>query len=158
MRKTSRDKQQIFSPKQIVHSGLCIGCGMCVGEGQVRWFSIALANTSRAALGSGTAGLRASFPQGARSHRAPRLSLVLLTPADRAAQARRAECDELSWRRKMIYRARSLISKWSHRMSWLAARSGCRTLYINWARLMTTLHGRLAWSQGRFGKLLDKLG
>ena len=64
----------------------------------------------------------------------------------------------LSWRRKMIYRARSLISKWSHRMSWLAARSGCRTLYINWARLMTTLHGRLAWSQGRFGKLLDKLG
>ena len=33
MRKTSRDKQQIFSPKQIVHSGLCIGCGMCVGEG-----------------------------------------------------------------------------------------------------------------------------
>jgi coenzyme F420-reducing hydrogenase beta subunit len=64
----------------------------------------------------------------------------------------------LSWRRKMIYRARSFISKWSHRMNWLAARSGCRTLYINWARLMTTLHGRLAWSQGRLGKLLDKLG
>ena len=64
----------------------------------------------------------------------------------------------LSWRRKTIYRARSYISKWSHRMSWLAARSGCRTLYINWARLMTTLHGRLAWSQGRLGKLLDKLG
>jgi coenzyme F420-reducing hydrogenase beta subunit len=64
----------------------------------------------------------------------------------------------LTWRRKIVYRVRSLISQWSHRIGWLAARTGCRTLYIRWARSVATLYAGFAWSQGRIGKLLDKLG
>ena len=64
----------------------------------------------------------------------------------------------LTCRRKIVYRTRSFISKWSHPISWLAARTGCRTLYIRWARSVATLYAGFAWSQGRLGKLLDKLG
>jgi coenzyme F420-reducing hydrogenase beta subunit len=63
----------------------------------------------------------------------------------------------LTWRRKIVYRTRSFISKWSHRISWLAAWTGCRTLYIRWARFVATFHATFAWSQGRLGKLFDKL-
>jgi hypothetical protein len=65
---------------------------------------------------------------------------------------------KLAWRRKIVYRTRSFISKWSHLIAWLAARTGWRTLYIRWARWMATLYAGFAWSQGRVGKLLDKLG
>jgi coenzyme F420-reducing hydrogenase beta subunit len=64
----------------------------------------------------------------------------------------------LTWRRKIVYRTRSAISKWSHRVSWLAGWTGCRMLYIRWARLVATFHARFAWSQGRLGKVLNKLG
>ena len=65
---------------------------------------------------------------------------------------------KLTWRRKIVYRSRSFISKWSHPIAWLAARTGWRTLYIRWARLVATLYAGFAWSQGRVGKLLDKVG
>ena len=36
MRQISLKKPQIFSPQQIVQSGLCIGCGVCVSDGMGR--------------------------------------------------------------------------------------------------------------------------
>jgi hypothetical protein len=79
-------------------------------------------------------------------------------PPDRAAQTRNAEFKNLTWRRKVVYRIRNAISKWSHRMSWLAGGTGYRTFYIRWARLVATLYAEFAWSQGRLGRFLDRLG
>ncbi len=64
----------------------------------------------------------------------------------------------LTWRRKILYRTRSAISKWSHRISWLAGGTGYRKLYIRWARLVATFYAGFAWSQGRLGKFLDRFG
>jgi coenzyme F420-reducing hydrogenase beta subunit len=64
----------------------------------------------------------------------------------------------LTWRRKIVYRTRSAISKWSHRISWLAGGTGYRKLYIRWARLMANFYAGFAWSQGRLGKFLDRFG
>lgn len=64
----------------------------------------------------------------------------------------------LSLRRRLIYFMRYQISAWSHRMFWLARRLDRPLLYLRWARLaLSTYHG-LAYSRGRIGQIMDRLG
>lgn len=60
-------------------------------------------------------------------------------------------------RRKMIYRIRSLITAWSHRMFWLAQQTHIPALYTRWARLAVGVYHGLAYSRGRLGKLVDRV-
>ncbi len=61
-------------------------------------------------------------------------------------------------RRKLIYRMRFSISKWSHRLSWLADRTGKPVLYVGWAHAALKLYHGLAYGRGRVGKLAKRLG
>jgi hypothetical protein len=89
--------------------------------------------------------------------RGPRLSFVLRTPMDRAAEAHRAEFDEFDLAPKIVYRTRSAIGKMESARA-AGGKDGHRPLYIRWARLVATLYAGFAWSPGRLGKLLDELG
>jgi coenzyme F420-reducing hydrogenase beta subunit len=62
----------------------------------------------------------------------------------------------LPLRRKLVYRTRFVIARWSHRMFRLARRLHLPALYIGWARTMLRLYQSLAWSRGRLGSLLDR--
>jgi coenzyme F420-reducing hydrogenase beta subunit len=62
----------------------------------------------------------------------------------------------LPLRRKLVYRMRYAIARWSHRVFRLARRLHMPALYIGWARTMLRLYQSLAWSRGRFGSLLDR--
>lgn len=64
----------------------------------------------------------------------------------------------LSLRRKLVYFMRFQISAWSHRMFWLARRLGRPGLYVRWARLALSAYHGLAYSRGRIGKMIDRLG
>ena len=61
-------------------------------------------------------------------------------------------------RRKLIYRMRSLITVWSHRVFWLARRTGRPAIYTRWARTALTVYHGLAYSRGRLGELIVKWG
>ena len=64
----------------------------------------------------------------------------------------------LSARRKLIYRWRSWITAWSHRVFWCARLIRQPRLYIRWARLALTGYHALAYGRGRLGALLTRLG
>jgi len=64
----------------------------------------------------------------------------------------------LSTRRKLIYRSRSLITAWSHRVFWLARLIRWPGLYIGWTRLAATIYHGLAYSRGRLGALIERWG
>jgi hypothetical protein len=64
----------------------------------------------------------------------------------------------LSTRRKLIYRSRSLITAWSHRIFRLARSIRWPGLYIGWARLALTIYHGLAYSRGRLGALIERWG
>ena len=70
----------------------------------------------------------------------------------------RASSAGLSARRKMIYRMRYGIARWSHRV-FLAARLLRRPgLYLAWAKVaLSTYHG-LAYARGPVGRLVERLG
>jgi coenzyme F420-reducing hydrogenase beta subunit len=59
-------------------------------------------------------------------------------------------------RRKLIYRMRSAISWWSHRVFWLAAATGRPRLYTRWADAVQTVYHALAYSRGRLGAMVDR--
>lgn len=61
-------------------------------------------------------------------------------------------------RRRLIYRTRARLSRWSHRAFWLARRTGRAALYMRWARAATAFYHGFAYSRGRLGKLFDRLG
>ena len=63
----------------------------------------------------------------------------------------------LPLRRKLIYRMRAAIARWSHRLAWLAHRLNAPRLYTGWARSTLRLYQALAWSRGRLGIMLDRL-
>jgi coenzyme F420-reducing hydrogenase beta subunit len=63
----------------------------------------------------------------------------------------------LSLRRKLVYRMRHAIARWSHRMFRLARALRMPVIYTLWARTALRLYQSVAWSRGQFGKLLDKL-
>lgn len=65
--------------------------------------------------------------------------------------------DALPLRRKLVYLTRTTISRWSHRMFWLARALHSPGLYIGWAKLMTSIYQALAYSRGTLGKIVDRL-
>lgn len=64
----------------------------------------------------------------------------------------------LTSRRKLIYRMRALISAGSHRMAWLARRTGRPQVYIRWARTALTVYHGLAYYRGKLGEWVQRLG
>jgi coenzyme F420-reducing hydrogenase beta subunit len=65
---------------------------------------------------------------------------------------------KLCARRKLIYRLRSLISAWSHRIFWFARLVRQPKFYIGWARITLTVYHGLAYSRGKLGEMIDRLG
>jgi coenzyme F420-reducing hydrogenase beta subunit len=64
---------------------------------------------------------------------------------------------DLPLRRKLVYRLRYAIARWSHRMLRLARACRAPTIYTSWARAMLRLYQSVTWSRGRLGRLLDAL-
>lgn len=64
----------------------------------------------------------------------------------------------LPLKRKLIYRLRHHISAGSHRMAWLAHRTGRPALYVLWARAMLGLYGAVTYGRGRLGAMLARIG
>ena len=60
-------------------------------------------------------------------------------------------------RRKLIYRMRMAISRWSVRAYRAARVLRWRGLYTGWARLALAAYHGLAYSRGRLGKLVDRV-
>lgn len=54
----------------------------------------------------------------------------------------------LGWRRRMVYRSRAHISRWSHRMARLAALAGRPGLYVRWAWGAYRLYEALTYERG----------
>jgi hypothetical protein len=69
-----------------------------------------------------------------------------------------AGSQKLSARRKLIYRLRSLISAWSHRVFWFARLVRQPGFYIAWARMTLKVYHGLAYSRGRLGDMMERLG
>lgn len=65
--------------------------------------------------------------------------------------------DGLPLRRRLVYRMRSHISAWSHRIFWLARTCRAPGLYLGWARATLRVYQGLTYSRGRIGRLLDRL-
>lgn len=63
---------------------------------------------------------------------------------------------DLPLRRKIIYRMRFAIARWSHRMFRAARGVGTPALYTSWARLALRIYQAVTWSNGRLGKLIDR--
>lgn len=63
----------------------------------------------------------------------------------------------LPLRRKLVYRLRFGIARWSHRMFRLARELRAPWIYTAWARTTLRLYQSVTWSRGRLGKLLDAL-
>ena len=63
----------------------------------------------------------------------------------------------LPLRRKLVYRMRHSIARWSHRVFALAKAFHAPPLYLAWARTALRLYQSLTWSRGRLGKLLDAI-
>jgi coenzyme F420-reducing hydrogenase beta subunit len=58
-------------------------------------------------------------------------------------------------RRKLIYRLRYSIARWSHRVFRLAHRLHAPAIYLVWARTMLRIYQGLTWSRGWCGKMFD---
>ena len=75
-----------------------------------------------------------------------------LTPRKRVSPAH-----DLPWRRRLIYRMRAGISRWSHRAAALARVSGVPVLYIGWARTSLWCYHALAYGRGWLGRVFDHI-
>lgn len=64
---------------------------------------------------------------------------------------------DLPLRRKLVYRMRHAIGRWSHRIFRLARRLHAPAIYTLWARTVLRLYQSVTWSHGRLGRLLDRL-
>ena len=64
---------------------------------------------------------------------------------------------DLPLRRKLVYRLRYAIARWSHRMLRLARGLHSPWIYTGWARAVLRLYQSVTWSRGRIGKFLDAL-
>jgi coenzyme F420-reducing hydrogenase beta subunit len=63
----------------------------------------------------------------------------------------------LPLRRRLVFRMRAHIARWSHRVFWLARTLRLPWLYLGWARSALVLYQGLTWSRGRIGHLLDRV-
>lgn len=61
-------------------------------------------------------------------------------------------------RRRLIYRTRAHISRWSHRMLWLARRVKNPSIFTRWGKAAVAFYHGFAYSRGRLGALFDRLG
>lgn len=64
---------------------------------------------------------------------------------------------DLPRRRKLVYRLRYAIARWSPRVLRLARVLRMPAIYTGFARLMLWLYQSVTWSRGSFGRLLDAL-
>jgi coenzyme F420-reducing hydrogenase beta subunit len=64
----------------------------------------------------------------------------------------------LPFRRKLIYRMRAMITAWSHRLFLLAKVTGRQDMYIRWAYGAVAIYHGLAYSRGKIGALVERLG
>jgi coenzyme F420-reducing hydrogenase beta subunit len=64
---------------------------------------------------------------------------------------------ELPLRRKLVYRLRYAIARWSHITLRLARTAHVPAIYTLWARAMLRMYQSVTWSRGLFGKALDAL-
>jgi len=62
----------------------------------------------------------------------------------------------LPLRRRLVYRMRAAIARWSHRLALLAHLTGRTGLYLHPARGALACYGALAWGHGRLGSLADR--
>jgi coenzyme F420-reducing hydrogenase beta subunit len=74
-----------------------------------------------------------------------------------APRKRVAASADLPLRRKLVYHMRYAIARWSHRIFRLARRLHAPAIYTLWARGVLRLYQSVTWSQGRLGRLLDRL-
>ncbi len=65
---------------------------------------------------------------------------------------------DVSRRRRLVYRTRRHIARWSHRVARLARITGAPGLYIRWGRAMLALYQGLAYDRGRWGAAFKRLG
>ncbi|HUS13523.1 MAG TPA: Coenzyme F420 hydrogenase/dehydrogenase, beta subunit C-terminal domain [Chloroflexia bacterium] len=79
-------------------------------------------------------------------------------PAHRPRKRVAPDSHSPTLRRKLIYRMRSQITAQSHRVFWLARRTGRPALYIRWAGMALTIYHGLAYSQGKLGAFLERWG
>ena len=75
-----------------------------------------------------------------------------ILPVKRVAPSAR-----LRLRRKLVYRMRYSIARWSHPMFRLARRLGAPRIYLIWAQAWLRLYQAMAWSRGSLGTVFDKL-
>jgi coenzyme F420-reducing hydrogenase beta subunit len=76
-----------------------------------------------------------------------------IVPRKRVAPGARG----LTWRRRAVYLLRQQITAWSHWMFWAARALDRPGLYTWWARRSLAVYQGFAWSQGRVGRLVDRL-
>jgi len=76
-----------------------------------------------------------------------------LTPRKRVAPA-----IPDSRRRRLIYRTRAHISRWSHRIFHLAQRTRQPWIYLRWSTAATAFYHGFAYSRGRLGQWFDRWG
>ncbi|HEX3006867.1 MAG TPA: Coenzyme F420 hydrogenase/dehydrogenase, beta subunit C-terminal domain [Bacteroidales bacterium] len=55
--------------------------------------------------------------------------------------------------RKLIYRMRFYITRWSHRMFWVAKQTHLHSLYLFWARTAAAVYYGLAYHKGNIGRI-----
>lgn len=69
----------------------------------------------------------------------------------------RGEKRSLELRRRLVYRARYLISTWSHRVFAVARRSGLPAVYLWWGKWALSTYQGLTYSRGVVGLVCDAL-
>jgi coenzyme F420-reducing hydrogenase beta subunit len=83
--------------------------------------------------------------------------LARLPPDGIQPVKRVAPSSDLPLRRRMVYRLRYSIARWSNPMFRLARALRAPRLYLVWARSILRLYQSIAWSRGSLGKVLDRL-
>ena len=68
-----------------------------------------------------------------------------------------ASSSTLPLRRKLVYRLRAHIARWSHPMFRVARALHLPAIYTLWARGMLRLYQSITWSRGRLGRVFDAL-
>jgi coenzyme F420-reducing hydrogenase beta subunit len=91
-------------------------------------------------------------------HRRDGLAYRLTWRSGRMAPPKRVEPSAaLPLRRKLVYRMRHAIARMSHPMLRLARTMRMPALYTSWARAMLRLYQSVTWSQGRLGRVIDRV-
>jgi coenzyme F420-reducing hydrogenase beta subunit len=81
--------------------------------------------------------------------------LAAMPPA-LALPKRVRESKDLPVRRRLIYRTRLLLARWSHRVFWAARTLRRLKIYRAWARGALAVYVALAYSRGRLGRVADR--